>query len=312
MQNTKKAAMHIDVTDLRLFVQIAETGNLTRGAALAYLSAPAASARIRTLEAKLGAQLLYRGNKGVSLTQAGETLLHHARIILRQFVHLQDDFTGTDGDQTGHVRIFANTTAVTDFMPEVLARFLAARPGVTIDLQERPTLEIMRAIRDGTADLGIVSGEVDQTGLEAIRFSTDRLILCVPKGHTLDRASPMTFAQTLAFEHIGLHEGSTLLAFLRGLFDKSGYDRALRVKVRSFDAMCRMVEAGVGIAVMPHSAAIRHAQSMNITIVPLDEPWALRERRVLTRALAALPKAAQALVDELVKEQAGGTGPGVP
>lgn len=299
--------MHIDVTDLRLFVQIAETGNLTRGAALAYLSAPAASARIRTLEAKLNTQLLYRGNKGVSLTQAGETLLRHARIILRQFVHLQDDFTGPDGNQIGHVRIFANTTAVTDFMPEVLARFLAKRQGVTVDLQERPTQEIVRAIRDGTADLGIVSGDVDQTGLEAIRFSTDRLVLCVPKGHALDCAAAVTFSETLVYEHIGLHEGSTLLAFLRGLFDKNGYDRALRVKVRSFDAMCRMVEAGVGIAVVPESAAMRHAQSMNISLVALDEPWALRERSVLTRALDALPQAAQALVDELVKEQAGGT-----
>lgn len=298
--------MHLDVIDLRLFVHVAETGNLTRGAALAYLSAPAASARIKTLEAKLNAQLLYRGNKGVSLTQAGETLLRHARIILRQFVHLQDDFTGPEGDQTGHVRIFANTTAVTDFMPEVLARFLATRRGVTVDLQERTTQEIIRAIRDGTADLGIVSGDVDQTGLEAVRFSTDRLVLSVPKGHPLDRTAPVKFSETLAFEHIGLHEGSTLLAFLRSLFDKNGYDRALRVKVRSFDAMCRMVEAGVGIAVVPESAALRHAQSMNISLVALDESWALRERSVLTRRLDALPKAAQALVDELVKQQAGG------
>ncbi len=301
--------MHIGVTDLRLFVQIAETGNLTRGAAQAFISAPAASARIRALEANLNAQLLYRGNKGVSLAQAGETLLRHARIILRQIDHLRDDITGPGGDMGGHVRVFANTTAVTDFMPELLARFLAERPGVTIDLQERPTQEIVRAIRDGTADLGIVTGNMDQTGLEVIRFSTDRLLLSVPQGHALEKRRAVTFVETLAYEHIALHEGSTLLAFLRRLFEKNDYDRTLRVKVRGFDAMSRMVEAGVGIAVMPESAALRHAQTMNIKLIALDEPWAVLERSILTRALDALPKAAQALVAELVKEKAGSARP---
>ena len=298
--------MHFDFTDLRLFVHIAEAGNLTQGAAQTFLSAPAASARIRALEAGLDAQLLYRGNKGVSLTQSGETFLRHARIILRQIDYLRDDFTGSDSDTSGHVRIFANTTAITEFMPEVLAKFLASRPGVTIDIQERLTQDIVRAIRDGTADLGIVSGDVDQTGLEAIRFSTDRLLLAVPEKHALAERKSVGFADTLSFEHIGLHDGSTLLAFLRGLMEKNGYDRALRVKLRSFEAMCRMIEAGVGIGIIPESAARRHTKTMRIALVSIDDSWALRERYVLVRSLAALPGAGRALVDELVQNAAGG------
>ena len=299
--------MHFDFTDIRLFVHIAETGNLTRGAALSFLSAPAASARIRGLEASLEAQLLYRGNKGGSLTQSGETLLRHARIILRQVDYLRDDFTGPNNDRSGHVRIFANTTAVTEFMPEILAHFLAARPGVTIDLQERLTQDIVRAIRDGTADLGIVSGDIDQTGLEAIRFSTDHLVLAVPLGHQLAKCKSVAFAETLAFEHIGLHEGSTLLAFLRGLMEKNGYERALRVKLRSFEAMCRMIEAGVGIGILPESAARRHMKTMQIALVGINDSWALRERYVLVRSIEALPGAGRALVDELVVNAAGGS-----
>jgi DNA-binding transcriptional LysR family regulator len=303
----KTRPMHVDLSDLRLFVHVAESGNLTRGAARAFISAPAASARIRALEARLDAQLLYRDNRGVSLTQAGETLLHHARIIMRQVDYLRDDFSGPGRDAKGHVRIFANTTAVTSFMPEVLARFMAERPGVTIDLQERLTQDIVRGILDSTADLGIVSGEVDRTGLEAIRFSTDRLLLAVPKGHELAARTSVRFDETLVFEHIGLHEGSTLLAFLRGLLAKNGYDRALRIKVRSFEAMCRMVEAGVGVGVVPDSAARRHARTMDITLLGIDDAWALRERLVLVRSLDALPKAARALVDELVRAEVGGT-----
>ncbi len=299
--------MHFEFTDLRLFVHIAETGNLTHGAARAFLSAPAASARIRALEANLDCQLFYRGNKGVSLTQSGEMLLRHARIILRQIDYLHDDFTGPDNDKAGHVRIFANTTAVTEFMPEVLARFLASRPGVTIDLQERLTQDIVRAIRDGSADLGIVSGDIDRTGLEAIRFSTDRLVLAVPGRHALTGRQSVAFADTLKWEHIGLHEGSTLLAFLRGLMERNGYERVLRVKVRSFEAMCRMIEAGVGIGVLPESAAVRHTGTMRIALVGIEDAWALRERHVLVRSLDALPGAGRALVDELVQSASGGS-----
>ena len=299
--------MHFDFTDIRLFVNIAETGNLTQGAARTFLSAPAASARIRALEASLDAQLLYRGNKGVSLTQSGETLLRHAQIILRQVDYLRDDFTGPNSDTSGHVRIFANTTAVTEFMPEVLAQFLASRPGVTVDLQERLTQDIVRAIRDGTADLGIVSGDIDQTGLEAIRFSTDRLLLAVPLDHDLARRKSVAFADTLKYEHIGLHEGSTLLAFLRGLMEKNGYERALRVKLRSFEAMCRMIEAGVGIGILPESAARRHTRTMQIALIDIEDDWAIRERYVLVRSKEALPGAGRALVDELVLNAAGGS-----
>ncbi|WP_022702266.1 LysR family transcriptional regulator [Pseudorhodobacter ferrugineus] len=293
----------MDLSDLRLFVAIAEAGNLTLGAQRAFLSPPAASARIKALETSLAQPLLYRGNRGVSLTKSGEALLRHARLILRQIEFLKDDLGAAD---RGHVRIFANTTAVTEFMPEILARFLADRPKVTVDLQERLTQDIQRGILDGTADLGITSGPIPDAGLQAIRFSTDHLLLATPRNHPLAAQTSVSFADTLAYEHIGLHEGSTLLAFLRGLMERHGYDRALRIQVRSFEAMCRMVEAGVGIGITPESAARRHAKTMDIALITISDPWAIRDRSVLVRDIAALPHIARALVDELVKAGAGG------
>ncbi|MGC9369253.1 MAG: LysR substrate-binding domain-containing protein, partial [Paracoccaceae bacterium] len=270
----------------------------------AFLSPPAASARIRALEEQLGAQVIYRSNKGVSLTQAGETLLHHARLILRQVDFLKDDFAGDDIG--GHVRIFANTTAVTEFLPEFLAGFLADHPRLTVDLQERLTHDILRGIQDGTADLGIFSGEAEAGELEVIRFSTDRLLLATPRDHPLARREELPFAETLEHEHIGLHEGSTLLAFLRGLMEKNGYERALRIQVRSFEAMCRLVEAGVGIGVVPESAARRHARTMRLSLVRLSDDWALRDRCVAVRGRSALPRSARALVDSLIRSGVGG------
>jgi len=295
--------MNFDLVDLRLFVRIAECGNLTHGAGRAFLSPPAASARIRALEDEVGQQLLIRGNKGIRLTPAGERFLRQARLVLRQVDFLREEMTDA---QSGHIRIFANTTAVTEFLPEVLARLLAEHPGVTVDLQERLTDEIIRSVLDGTADLGIISGPYGHKDLENLHFSTDRLMLAVPVGHPLAARDSLRLEATLDHEHIGLHEGSTLLDFLRRQLRRSGFDRSLRIQVRSFEAMCRLVEAGVGIGVVPESAARRHLQTMDIRLVQLEDDWAQRDRSILLRDRAALPRSAQTLIGMLIEAQAGG------
>jgi DNA-binding transcriptional LysR family regulator len=300
--------MSIEIVDLRLFVKIAECGNLTHGAQKAFLSPPAASARIKSLERETRQQLLLRGNKGVSLTSSGEVLLRHARLVLRQIDILTEEMTNTEA---GHISIFANTTAVTEFLPEILATFLSDRPGVTVDLQERLTHDIIRSVVDGTADLGIISGEMNKEGLEAIRFSTDRLMLAIPSNHPLAKHESIKLSQTLKYEHIGLHEGSTLLDFLRRQYRHGGYESTLRVQVRSFEAMCRVIEAGVGIGVVPESAARRHVQTMDITLLEIKDDWATRDRSVLVRNSEALPRSAQILIEMLIEAGAGGgTSPG--
>ncbi|SFO79338.1 DNA-binding transcriptional regulator, LysR family [Ectopseudomonas composti] len=291
--------MHFDLPDLRLFIHIAESPSLTQGARKAFLSPAAASARIKALESQLGSRLLYRDSRGVELTPAGQRLLQHARLIMRQVDYLKSEFTEYGTDAAGHMRIFANTTAVTEFLPEVLAGFLAERPGVTVDLQERLSRDIVRGVLDGAADLGIIAGPVQAPGLQVLHFSTDRLVLAVPLGHTLAQRQSVSFADTLAYQHIGLHEGSTLLSFLREQVEKFGGNLALRIQVSSFEAICRMIEGGVGIGIIPESAARRHSRTMQLAILQLDEAWAVRERSMLVRELDALPGSVRALIDRL-------------
>ncbi|CAD5110503.1 LysR family transcriptional regulator [Zestomonas carbonaria] len=291
--------MHFDLADLRLFIHIAESPSLTQGARRAFLSPAAASARVKALEGQLGSRLLYRDSRGVELTPAGQRLLQHARLIMRQVDYLKSEFTEYGTDAAGHIRIFANTTAVTEFLPEVLAGFLAARPGVTVDLQERLSRDIVRGVLDGAADLGIIAGPVEVSGLQVLHFSTDRLVLAVPLGHPLAGRGPLPLRDTLAYQHIGLHEGSTLLSFLREQVEKLGQSLALRIQVSSFEAVCRMIETGVGIGVIPESAALRHSRTMQLAIVELDEPWAVRERSMLVRDLEALPGSVRALIETL-------------
>ena len=297
--------MQFDLTDLRLYVQTAEALNLTRAAAAQHLSLAAASARIKALEAHAGLPLFYREALGVRLTPAGEAFLHHARGVLRQTEQLRLDLQEYTGGLRGQLRVLANTTAVTDFMPEILPPFLAANPRINVDLQEKPNAEIARGVLDGRADLGIVAGQIDTLGLQAIHFSTDRLVLVTARGHRFARRKSIAFADTLDEDAVGMQHGSTIQAFLAQVTERLGKPLRLRIQLASFDAMCRMIGAGVGIGVVPVSAARRNQQAMKLALIELTDAWAVRERYVLVRDQAALPPYAQALVDTLVAHYKG-------
>jgi DNA-binding transcriptional LysR family regulator len=289
--------MLFDLTDLRLFIFVAELKSLTRAAERMNLSLAAASNRMKELESRFGMRLLYRENKGVLLSPAGETLLGHAQQFMQQLERLKSDMQQYNNGIKGHIRIFANTTAVTEFMPQVLGTFLAAHPHVNVSLEERLNHDIVRGVQEGTADIGVAAGAVQGQGLEIINFSTDRLVLAAAIGHPLTKGGSVSFTQTLAYPHIGLHEGSTLQHFLNRVVSDSGEHLNLRIQVRGFDAMCRMVEANVGIGILPQSAGLRLSRSMQLALIELSDPWAIRERSVITRKLDRLPAYARELVE---------------
>ena len=288
--------MHFDIPDLRLFIHVAEANSLTGGARRASLSTAAASMRIKSLEGQLGSRLFYRDIQGVELTPAGHDLLVHARAIMRQVDYIKDKFSQYAEGESGHLRIFANTTAVSDFMPDVLARFLATRPGVTVDLQERLTHDIVRGVIDGSTDLGVVAGPVKSNKkLEIIPFSVDRLVVVTSKDHELAARRSLSFRETLDYPHIGLREGSTLFNFLKERASETGST----LQIFGFESACRMVSRSVGIGILPRSIAHRHAEFMEISIIELNESWAERERSLIVRELDALPTCGKELVEEI-------------
>lgn len=288
-----------DLTDLRLFVLTAEERNLTRAAARQNLSLAAASARVKALEAQSGLPLFLREARGVRLTPAGEAFLHHARGVLRQAEQLRADLLEYGDGLGGHVRVFANTTAVTDFLPEILPGFLSANPRVSIDLQEKPNAEIPRGVRVGRSDIGIVAGPVDTLNLRTIHFSTDKLVLVTSRRHPFARRRRIAFAETLDEDAVGMQQGSTLDTFLSNMSSQLGRQQKLRIQLTSFDAMCRMIGAGVGVGVVPESAARRNRESMNLALVELTDAWSVRERYLLVRDNESLPPYAEALIEAI-------------
>ena len=297
-------AMHFDLVDLRLMVHVADANSMTRGAELSFISLPAASTRIKNLEESMGVKLLYRTSQGVTLTLPGQAFVQHARTVLGQIEHLRGDMQEYARGIKGHVRVFANTTALGEFLPPVLRSYLRKHPDVNIDLRERPSNDIIRAVGEGQTDIGIVAGQVRTESLVAMPYRKDRLVLVVDAEHSFAKRKEVAFADTLNFEYVGLHESTAIHAFLRQQSDQLHRPIKQRIQVGNFEAACRMIEAGVGIGILPESAARRHAKIMDIRIITISDEWSNREMQIVVRNLEALPSFARELVELLVEDAA--------
>lgn len=291
--------MHFDLVDLRLFVNISEENSLTRGAERSHLSLPAASTRIRNLEDSIGVKLLYRTAQGVTLTPPGQALLLHARLVLQQLEQLRGDLQEYVRGVKGHLRIFANTTAITEFLPTVLPAFLAEHPDISIDLRERLSHDIVRAVAEGRTDIGIVAGNVRTEGLETLPYRRDRLVVAAGPSHPLTKRESVAFEDTLDYDYVGLPEASAIHTFVAQAAAEANKPMKIRIRVGNFEAMCRMVEANAGIGVLPESAARRYAESMSVRIIALRDDWAVRNLQICVRSLELLPLFARDLVELL-------------
>jgi molybdate transport repressor ModE-like protein len=295
--------MRFDLTDLSLFRHVVEAGSITHGADRAHLALAAASTRIRHMEETLGASLLVRSRGGVTPTQAGRTLLQHARTILGQAERLREDLGAYAGGLAGQVRVLSNTNALTEFLPETLSSFLAAHPNVSVDLEERLSDEIVGLIAEGVADIGIVAGTVDAGGLETYPYRSDRFVLVVAKDHQLAKRSKIAFSEVLEHDFVGLDRASALQRFLADKASRAGRSIRLRIQLRSFDGVCRLVERNVGVGIVPETTARWAARTMEIRVVQLTDPWALRDLSICMRDYKALAPYARQLVDHMRAER---------
>jgi DNA-binding transcriptional LysR family regulator len=293
--------LHFDLFDLKLFAFVAEARSLTRGADRACISLAAASTRIKQMEEAIGGKLLHRTAQGVSLTAAGEALLYHAKRVMQQMEHLRIDMQDFGKGIKGHVRVFANTTSITEYLPEKLAGFLTRHPAVQVDLREYLSEEIVRSVADGGADIGILAGDAHTGDFDARPFGRNQLVLVVPAAHRFAGTSAMAFVDTLEEQHVGLHHGSAIHRFLLRKAELAGRGYAPRIQVGSFEAICLMIEAGVGVGVLPASSARRLSRALRITTVPLADTWAERELKIIARSREQLPASARELFDYLAQ-----------
>ena len=291
--------IRFDLTDLRLFLNVAEAGSITHGAARTNMTLASASERIRAMEDALSAPLLERNRRGIRLTSAGTVLLHHAWIVSQQLEQLRGDLDNLGTGMPGHVRLLSNIGAM-EFLPVPLAAFLAAHRNIHVDLEHHGSGEIIRAIAAGRGDIGIVGETIDPgVELDSYPFAEIRLVLVTPMRHALNRHRKIAFRTTLDHEFIGYAAGSPMQDLLNYHAFRAGRRLNLRIRLNGSDLMCQMVEKGIGLAILPETAARRSQESMAIRVIPLTDAWALRHLSICVRSVRSLPVHAQRLVEYL-------------
>lgn len=289
----------VDLVSLSLFHLVARTGSISQAAGLAALAVGAASKRMTDLEAAFGVPLLERHSRGVRLTLAGEALHGHVLRLLADVDQMGADLSDHAKGLIGVVRLWANTSAVTQFLPQDLARLNALQPGLRIELNEADSRDVVLAVLDGRADLGIFADRTPPLGLQTVAYKNDRLVLVVPAGHPLARRRKLAFVDAVDFDFVSLTQSTSLAQRLALESGQLGKPLRIRIQVRSFDAMCQMVAAGLGIAVLPAAAAQPLAQALGLRTLQIEDDWVERTLLLAARDFSALSRPARSVVDHL-------------
>lgn len=291
--------MKLDPVSLRLFVAVMEEGTIAEAAAREHIAASAVSKRLSELEQTLATELFVRSNKGTEPTAAAFTLLNLARGVLNDldgiYVQMREYASGV----RGHVRVYANISAITQFLPGELKSFMAQYPQVQVHLQERISSVIAKAVADNAADLGILNDGSYGEALTLLPYHDDELVVVAPQGHPLARRKSVRMAQLLDYDVVGAHPGSVMNHLLTKAAAELGRPLRLRIQVSSYDALCLMVAAGLGVGVLPRQSAQLFVPALPIQCLALAEPWAQRKLVVAVRDVAALSPAARLLVQHI-------------
>jgi DNA-binding transcriptional LysR family regulator len=293
----------LDLTSLRLFVSVCETGNIARAGERANMVGSAISKRLAQLEDAVGTPLLTRKRHGVQPTAAGQTLLEHARAMMATASAIERDMGAFAGGARGHVRVLASASALAESLANDIATFLhkPAHARIQVDLEERVSPDIVRGIRDGTASLGVCWDAADLGQLHSRPYRTDELAMVVPRKHRLAARKSVKFEDTLDDEHVSLPVNSAVQVMLQREAARLGRRFDYRVVVTNFEAALRVVHAGLAICLVPRQVAETYAQAMQLRIVPLAEPWAKRRFIIVYRDEATLTPAARLLADHLAR-----------
>lgn len=268
--------LQLDLVSLRLLVLAADSENLTKAADNAHMTVSAASKRIAELERLTECTLFIRLPRGLQLTPAGRGLAEHARQILEGAQRMAHDASDYASGVRGHVRLFANTSAIIQFLPDDLTNFLAANPHVRIGLEEALSDMTIQAVEDGRADIGIFADNVPAPRLEKRPFRRDRLVVLVPQNHPLAQRTSVTLADTLDYDYVALNQGSSLLRRISDAAASSGKLLKVRIQVSSFDGICRMINAGLGIGILPLGSVYPELLDTRLRAIALEGSWASR------------------------------------
>ena len=244
--------------------------------------------------------LLDRSVKGVTLTPAGHAVMQHALRLFQGFEQLSNELVEYSKGIKGHVRLWANMSALTEFLPSALASFLKAHPKIQVEVEEQLSGDIVRAILDGIADIGVFAEGPVTTGLDTRVMGRDQLVIACSKTHPLGNRKSISFKECLEYDFVGLNRGSSLLELTSRNAEKLGKQMRLRIQVRSYDAMCQMIGVNLGIGVLPLQACEGQIKAMGLQAIQLNDSWAKRNLLLATKSNISQSPAATLLSRHLL------------
>jgi len=295
--------VRIDLLTLKLYVAVFEEQSLVKAAERENLAASAVSRRLADLEHALKVKLFVRKHAGMYPTPAGQALLHHARTILHGVERLENELGDYASGVRGSIRVFANTSAMVQYLSGDLSSFLLRHPLVRVEMEEVISPVALRGVAENNADIGIYGDVIAAPGLHSMLYREDRLIVLVPRGHPLAKRGAARFADVLAYDLVGSPKGSSIDTAMIEAANEHGVPLTLRIRASGFDAISRMVDAGMGIALIPELAAQHYVVTLGVETVALDEPWATRRLMMCVRSMESLSPAAAAFVKHLMARQ---------
>lgn len=291
----------IDLTTLRVVIAASDLGSISAASDRLQLAVAAASARISALETSLGFRVFERSPRGVQLTPAGQMLVQRSRALLIDADRLAQDLQGYSDGLQGHVRVLANTSALLEVLPQRLEAFMRAHPLIQVDLEERASPEIPIPLIEGRADFGVVDLPVAPAGLTLTPFFTDTLVLLTPVSHRLASRRKLALADALDEPFITLTDGTALSNRLMACAAQAGRALHVRMRMRGFDAVSRMVAAGLGVGVLPLEAIAPQLAHLDVKAVPLTDSWARRTHSIAVRSGVQPAPAARTLMRALTR-----------
>ncbi|MEJ6003467.1 LysR family transcriptional regulator [Paucibacter soli] len=295
--------MRLDLTTLNLVLAIEQTRSITRGAEREHLALAAASKRLSDLESRLGVQLFERRARGVEPTEACRALVRHIRSLHASLHALESEVVEFARGIKGHLRIAANAGSIAECLPPDLVAFSQAHPQIRISLEDLTSAEVQAAVAEGRADVGVFTAPLLDNRLQTWTYRQGRLAVLVPKGHALAKRSAVSFDDLLDYDLIGLHAGAAAQDLMREQALARGRTLKARLQVRGFDAIAQLVEAGLGVAVLPGGPAERFARVFDLKTLRLEEDWAQRDYVLAVARQERLPMVVQRFVDSLCPPQ---------
>lgn len=294
---------NFEIATLRVVVAAADGGSISAAGDQLNLAVAAASARITALERALGFRIFERSPRGVHLTPNGHRLVERARRLIADADRLHDDMHEYGRGLEGHVRVLANSSSLLQALPRILSDFATRNPRIQIDIEEGSSPDIQSALLDGLADVGIVDAPIKVRGIQLEDFFSDSIVIVVGLDHRLASHDRIFLNAVLEEEFIALIESTALSARLAMLASSANKKLRIRMRMRGFDAITRMVAAGLGIGMLPLEAIRPQLATLPLKAIPLQDSWATRMHSIATRIQSPLSPAARTFIDALRAER---------